>query len=1219
MNRFKTRRKAKAEPPGNLGIPDSAENPSTHSLNPLKKSKKKQQPPARPEIDLSNVLPSNDTFRTSLIMPKLSARFSMLRDQDDPLSLVGKANDDSVLDVKRQSRLLDYGFLRRDLSIISEVTSSGSLRAPFEAGQHESSISGESYGTEEESRNQGGVLNRSRPFESNNMFGGRQKAFKVMTSDLDESQSSGQKPPRGGALYEADVPTASFHGPKEMPLAESVSPQPSNREELTDVDHKEDMFERSSAISNKRTTSSSTNSGPSVTRTSTVASSVGSQIAALEASIAAASTSTAKPSKEPAGTSAQNVDRTPARPKRLYERGLDQHLHDQQSSALNRLDTIHRLRSRPPPLDIKQSKPRSASNPPDSLGRPKQMAVVPNRKEGSLPPSPAPGFDGFDFRFESLESKDSKPDLASAPLSSPTINRMEEPLPSPAAVSTASNGRRGSAATVSTHGGSQSSRRPSDANGVEKPLLRSKASPLVDKFQPSESKSRSSEEVENRNQSAGPRPNHVQAYGVFHRAAEKFKSDASTPNVQRENEAEGTFFANFSESESEHSNDWHVRSRNRGGSEDDPRPAPLRPSNAKVRRPSKETNGPKYPKLYTYSEQDMSPVSTTFPAFITGHQDQIHRSGNMPSNFNEDSPTLGPVSGLNGLIRQHLRMDSYQSSLNLAVDADASTAGIDFPEPLTPSETDDDRSGRLAGQRKGSQNSHDAAASPIGWPSSNTMDDSQSRLRQDAPKFAPWEEEARGRHARGGSTETQVERAEFANELAQRRRMIEQNVRAFTETDIRSASRAESTIPAHPLRDPPPKPSNPFGLLKSKSSKSSLSGKQEGSNKLSKVRLPNSNGLRSRQSEEELRRQLEEEILREIIRGPKIPGVQSKVWPREHQAIGRENEATHYSVRHASDPERPPSRSHQRTASRDRSVSEASAGRSRSRSRSRQREAPRHTVMEAFDSVFGETPAAGFSRPSPDMSGSMNSEHSSIASPSRFRSNSNSPALPNYFERPGVRPNHSRPASPAIGLSSHPSPAMPISGNSTPPLHDGVPISQNSPPNGPIFYGEQPLTRTYRKKPIQKSDISEPTFVSSTSSVTTIDLPQGASLRNHDGEGTSPPPVPPINPRRKRGTATQSFLGAFGGRNDKTEPAPAPQPSPVPQSAVSPLQPVEEQSSWSDDEDSPKRKPRHRLRKSISEGTSLRIRAKQQSVVVPNTPPLPRSPIPPATAEGHPF
>ena len=69
-----------------------------------------------------------------------------------------------------------------------------------------------------------------------------------------------------------------------------------------------------------------------------------------------------------------------------------------------------------------------------------------------------------------------------------------------------------------------------------------------------------------------------------------------------------------------------------------------------------------------------------------------------------------------------------------------------------------------------------------------------------------------------------------------------------------------------------------------------------------------------------------------------------------------------------------------------------------------------------------------------------------------------------------------------------------------------------------------------RKKTISKADISEPSLISFTSNVDTVDLPEGASLKNGMDE---PPPVPPINPRRR---ATKGIF-RLGPRKDSEESA----------------------------------------------------------------------------------
>jgi hypothetical protein len=93
-------------------------------------------------------------------------------------------------------------------------------------------------------------------------------------------------------------------------------------------------------------------------------------------------------------------------------------------------------------------------------------------------------------------------------------------------------------------------------------------------------------------------------------------------------------------------------------------------------------------------------------------------------------------------------------------------------------------------------------------------------------------------------------------------------------------------------------------------------------------------------------------------------------------------------------------------------------------------------------------------------------------------------------------------------------------------------------------------------------------FISATSVMDTVDLPAGASLKN--GIET-PPPVPPINPRRRFG---------FGRSNESND------------GAVQPPRPpfAEVQRTNSADELNANRVKGNRLRKSSSEGRSLNVR-----------------------------
>src|SRR5689334_9970122 len=104
MNVFK--KKGKAKDDSYVSLAASGDATPTSKISRSLKRKPKDAPQPKPELDLGSALPDTNEFRTSLLMPGLSARFSMLREQDDPNTKVGKASDDSVLFPKRASRLV---------------------------------------------------------------------------------------------------------------------------------------------------------------------------------------------------------------------------------------------------------------------------------------------------------------------------------------------------------------------------------------------------------------------------------------------------------------------------------------------------------------------------------------------------------------------------------------------------------------------------------------------------------------------------------------------------------------------------------------------------------------------------------------------------------------------------------------------------------------------------------------------------------------------------------------------------------------------------------------------------------------------------------------------------------------------------------------------------------------------------------------------------------
>lgn len=280
MNRFRSRKKSFHD-----GSAEPLRPPSTESdvpALPIFSSKtfrrnKKNQPEPKPQVDLANALPPSDDFRTSLLMPNLSARFSMLREQDDPHSKIGKANDDSVLFPKRASRLdlFDTGGLK---DISEDSSMHAPIRPPF------ANIRTESYGSDGSTWTDDGhsMMSRARPGEGNTMFGGRQKIYKIPVGASGSTKSFGNDghQPRGGMggkpVYGDDVDLETFPKTHEKDIDVNAN-QDADRDDQGRSSDERSNSPPFTKYNRNRETTSSTNSGPSGGRISTAATSVTSQ------------------------------------------------------------------------------------------------------------------------------------------------------------------------------------------------------------------------------------------------------------------------------------------------------------------------------------------------------------------------------------------------------------------------------------------------------------------------------------------------------------------------------------------------------------------------------------------------------------------------------------------------------------------------------------------------------------------------------------------------------------------------------------------------------------------------------------------------------------------------------------------------------------------------------------------------------------------------------
>ncbi|KAL3427766.1 hypothetical protein PVAG01_01275, partial [Phlyctema vagabunda] len=1325
MNRFRTK-KVKNEKVVTEGAVRPSTDSDVSSIPPMKtskswgRSKKSQEPEPKVELDLSNALPSSDDFRTSLLMNGLSARFSMLREQDDPSSKIGKASDDSVLfSSNRQSRLNDFGYTSRGgLSDIAEVSSiKGSIRPPFAAYDRKDSSStlNDGYGTDDDSANGGSIMSRAKPGEGNNFFGGRQKIYKIAA---DGGSSKG-----GRVLYEDDVSQSAFQKIREREKEEARLKQQQLEDEQEEAEQLAQASRPNSPLltgyNRNRETSSTTSSGPN-TRISTAATSLMSQ----------RTPSLSSGHNAGASTTSAGLDRSGTKSRRLYETGLDKDLHEQQFSAMSRIDTLSRQRTfgahTPPPG---RDSPTGASG--GSGGTERQQVAtqmsMPNLRAASPPPiSAASGKFDFGVKPATAEAKPSY-GFVNPPLSPP----MSEDDHGVLAVQPNDKGKATALMSFSKPNmpydeNKYSLRQLQMQQGRETPPPRRNSPPraFAPRYQapgtmaPAAPRNRadsnitfgSSRSVSNGSASA------QRSFRIEDRLGPPaLKNDTTVPEDD-EMASSGTFLASPDSPESSIDAEPPSKPWDRAGAQSPAIPKGYRPDpnqSPVLERPPESQHPAHRPD--THLSQDESPVieqrlsTPTINRLSTGDLSKQHPKSSNP----DDSPTLGPTTGLSGMVRQHLRSDSNNSSIYGGTSLAATSAGVTSRFPEDPTEPMprldyhntksnpwdlDDWEQKYYGDANTSADvkpltGQVEAPPPLSVRPTNV---------ETAPQDNTWEQELASHHTRIASTDTQIERQELADDLATRRRQVQEKMKSFVEGDNKDNGRAASPLPGMEWA----RQNNPLGLLKAKTSRTSLvvktqREKEQPSKAMKMLGIGNATMTTSpspsrKVFDDNSWKQEEEEMLRGVPKANTTLGPQTKAFRQarrdaqrsreqqvmmRHQPNQREGGGEHdnrewHGPRPIQTRPGPGSMYRQRDPSRERGPGPMNAGpgpmhagqRVRTPSRDKYPPPVSHNPhrlngnsRESHES--GSSGSSGSRQPSRDRSSSDASGRSKSryrddiaramadgigssgqgpyeSAPVSARLMPKSPGMsglafqpsPSYERSPGFQPSPSFPVSPLppspapgsiavsrarsrsnsksgyfdqtlnptqasdnvdIGLP-RPSPVAPFVVNPTPPVASPATTPVVAPPTTTSFQSSGRALTT-RKKSINKSEISEPTFLSSTSRITTVALPSGSSLSN----GSEPsPPIPPINPRRRQ-TRVQTMFGAFAGR--KEDPAPA-------MSLQQATQSTDEMSTFSADEaDTKGPRQRQRLRKSSSEGGNMNARARQQAMAMPSpaVPPTP--------------
>ncbi|KAL2162328.1 hypothetical protein VTH06DRAFT_7241 [Thermothelomyces fergusii] len=1062
MNRFRNKKRAKDD----LATGRSSEDSDQSPLSFFRKGKKVQQEEeVKKEFDLANALPSEDDFRTSLLMSNLSARFSMLREQDDPNTKIGKASDDSVLFPKRQSRLADFGFgTGSGLSDIAEVESIKDRNAP-----RTTAVTSD----EAKSANGTSVLHRSRPTEGNVLFGGRQKIYKIPANS-----GSGMT---GRALYEDDVSLSAFQrwrqAEREKAL-EGLTGTASNGIEEERQSRSESPTPIGSSC--KRETASTTSSGSSMARNSTAATSITSQ-----------STGTTKDtsttvSVPPSAVTSPIRERSVTRTRRLYEQGPGHESNENQNSVASRIEALMRQR----PFGTKTSD--FASN---GISEAENTRTVLTKTSATSlrslsPPAPNGGIGTADPGIGAQTAAKHNNLGSLPPLSPPASETGEQPT-----VPTLGKDFGNVTTTGLVKDASQTY---DESQYVQRQLQLLQGREPPAQRQPAETSGRDTPSGDNEMKLASIRAPHVVPNGLL----------PPTPVAETEPSRAGA------------ANPTGLPMSLESGIE-----RPSDKDHPAFRQPAHPTSISPSAKM----SREPSPSKRAEPS---------HGNSQQPSPG--DSPTLGPAPGLSGLVRQHLRTESVDSTMG--------GAAFDIPSPGSRFELDSDPIALP----------EEVVAAVLGQWSSSGQDPlvSQGKTSPEAPP-AVREGEAQVKNNTADSRTSDRaklapmdEMDEFANQVAvARRRVTERLMTSYIESD---SSRASSPLlqPTEPS-NLSAQSSNPLGILKPKSSRGSLidrtrnavPGQSKGLKILglgsATMSAPAQSGKQSFDEKEfPMLETMKEEAAGEdtLQKGHTMSDAESYGNANPTGSDKDEDKIMHPGLKAFRQARRElQKRKELETLARQQASQMPQASNSSLEQRSGVNPAGRAPQQRTPSGERRPPPVTYKPRASSDENGHYSP---GSARPSGERSRSGS-------ETSGGQPNSRPPflraysstdardqlATPGSGRPTMLSPGLAGADMKGSPMMPPYPYpnrSGHSPAPSPTLGPANRAMPSAMRRPVDKRDISEPTFGTSSSPLPTAtphhashQPPAGTSAAGSrsqpdSGEADVAPPVPPINPRRRR-------------------------------------------------------------------------------------------------------
>jgi hypothetical protein len=135
------------------------------------------RPQIIPSLDVAFSLPSENEFRTSLLMPKMADRFSLLRVEEANRGARSPMGETFMFE--QPNVKVSHG---RDLSVLEEFDEDEDELPVRPWARQNGSSSRNGHRTMREGMSKDEFL-RARNQEGNNLFGGRQRTFKIKTDE----------------------------------------------------------------------------------------------------------------------------------------------------------------------------------------------------------------------------------------------------------------------------------------------------------------------------------------------------------------------------------------------------------------------------------------------------------------------------------------------------------------------------------------------------------------------------------------------------------------------------------------------------------------------------------------------------------------------------------------------------------------------------------------------------------------------------------------------------------------------------------------------------------------------------------------------------------------------------------------------------------------------------------------------------------------------------